>query len=358
LAITKNGTATANSIVNEDTSVSILEIDVPIAFSNDGIVEVISHYAKDGQAVSTFAFRKGVGKGEIIYAETLPYFSVLQELDSESKRLMFSQLGSLIRVLNLALPETSSATVNRFSIATDEITFIGHVKFDSDSFLLSNTDDIQVSYLEYEDVNLSDVTIEDFEIKGLTESIIEASQAQIPLFSGGTYTPIVLSNSFNWTLKISDDATVILSLLRDNQTHDVVVQGGFIKLTLPECIAWIKTPTLFVDGETFFERFHSLPVYGHPIESHWVPVKIEGNTSFRVDYVDRNAGFISDLSFNGTSEVFSPEPRIWNEWNSYHDIPWRKVLTSFYHVMLVVVIFVGYAVYYGFKRLRRRRLFS
>ena len=112
-----------------------------------------------------------------------------------------------------------------------------------------------------------------------------------------------------------------------------------------ELVMYMSDAQVSANGYTEFEKaFISWP-YG--IYDPELPMEVNGPIEFKVNVMDQDFSLISELRVDGEYKVLTQQQVKWNEW----DIPWLTVLTSPYHIILVVGIVTGLVI----QNLRKKR---
>lgn len=374
-----NKTITVDGIKGAGGSFSLPKITVPVfdqtAFYDN---EIIAYYTRYDEEASPLAFLRKVGKGEIIYMATSPYFSALRHASKDLKRSLFVNLGSLIKVLHLPYLEYAyyqqSDEIRPFNYAIGEIEFAGRVKFKSSFFAIPYLSSMRVDLnftqakmkingRNSDQATFSDALISNLQAHGRTESTIVTSRARILPYGWGIYPVVEFDSNFNWILELSNNARVTMELLKDKNIFDIEVESGLIELTihdvhlvqdryipghpLDSIVAIAKNPAFYSNGQTYFEVAYLTWIWGQTIfgESYAPgrPLTVRGNCSFIVNYVDDRIIRISNVTLDG---ALSSDIRLWDEWN----IPWLKVFGTEYHTLSILMLFCIFAIWCMFKR--------
>jgi len=368
LNLTMDSMTVADGIQGENCSISLTEIAVPVFFQKDDYSKTIANYTRGGNSVSIFALQRKIGDGEIVYINVLPYLLILQTAAKiDSKQILFTQLDSLIGILSLQTYDFTDMDrpVKKFIVARDEAIFSGFVEFKSNSSFIPDLGVIRANYLDLSSAKVciikgidtvvdmfSEVEIQNFQIYGSVQSSITTFQAKIMPFDRERYLSASFNGKFNWTITLSDDETITMEVLKDNSTYYVIIRGGVIKLTelevLPKSMVLMRNPKVYIQGATYFKWLMDFSGEFRFLRGHWL--NIEGNTSFRVADTDKKMMLITDFVFSGTKET--PSQLAWDEWN----IPWPKVMSSMYHLSIVIAsafvmgVYIGRLSFYWSKR--------
>ena len=346
----------SNGIESADFSFAIPEIPVPQFSSGMKDIETIAYYIFNRHAVSSFAFRKDIESGELLYVEVLPYFSALINATDSLDRSLFANLSILIKTLSLTQTDPSLkgslAISYPYVLTSGRINLTKNIQIKTSSLLFSDIKDLSLNSIDlsgsdYFKINRENspesiyynLTISDLEIRGPSYSIVNSSQASFgssrDSLIHGTYVPIQLISDFNWILNLPNHTYITMNLLNESKsTFEVEIRGGSVELSLTPSIpiyAYLKNPLVSVQGEIKFGHAYVYILPYHPIVTGNV-VEISGNTSFIIDRSDTSYVFISDFDSKGAINLVPTSVGVEIK------IPWKEVLSSPIHLFFLINI--------------------
>jgi hypothetical protein len=366
LSISEGDTSLVNGLLGKNNiSITFPSACFPTSFTSDSSVEVIADYTDNGQAVSPYAYRMKLGKGDIVYLETFPYFESMEKGSWNLERsAYFENLKSLLDVLSLSAPVAEPQPPIRFTVQ-DEVILSGSAKLTATG-VDQNIQDLKITGIDLSNVicivngtKLSDLpeplVLKHIQIIGQSESELSTGTLQLQASGHGGYALATFVGGFNWTLKLSDTAISNLTLSSGESTFNLVAEGGSFTLSAEASSIFticVKNPQVFNNGSSCFSYAYVDAPYSQEISCYGYPLTINGQVAFGITTSDSGTNAMGStwLSYKGAINVTLPSGQYWDEWK----IPWISVLTSPFHVLLIGGIVVAEGLIYTKERKRTK----
>jgi len=367
LQIYTNGVSEADGIKSETGRLDFPStIAIPVINSNDMNVKIIANYTVNNERVSPYAFAKKIGEGEVIYLVVSPYFSKLKNSTEERARDFFSDIGSLLNVLDLSLNRNIVKWTNYFSqfdFIKEPVNFTGNIVVDTDYIQLPKLNVNRIATLSSngmaETINLNNSIIEEIEYDYPVRFRINASEVRLSKIGLGKYLNIEIIRDFNLAIEIPENNTVKISMWNDGTLLNETFQDSFIQLSFnnnPVASVLVKNPTITTEGDAFFNRarihrnHYKMPLF---YDDGANPFEVIGKTTFKIEYSDNGIIFVDAFIFNG--KWFYPTTEQKQSSFTEMDIPWFNVLTSPLHILLVTLI-CAFSIAYTYLTLKRVKI--
>jgi hypothetical protein len=341
-------------------------IKVPMIYSDDNNVKIISYYIKNNTSISPYALTKKIGKGEIVYLVISPYVSALEYSTGNLRRNYYEKMSSILNMLDLRCFNRTLikwTDFPQFDFIKEPINFTGKIVVDTDYIQLSKLNVNRIATFSSngmtETMYLNNSIIEDLKYDGPVKFRINGSEIYSSGISLGTYSNIKIIGDFSLTIEISKNNTVKISMWGDgtllNETfQDCVIQLSFKNNHIASVL--VKTPTITTEGDTFFNRariyrnYYNMPLF---YDDGTEPFQVIGKTTFKIKYSDNGIIFIENFIFNG--KWFYPMTEQKQPSFTEIDIPWFSVLTSSFHILLVTTMSI-FLITYAYLTLKRRKI--
>lgn len=353
------GTTSANGISGSNLSMSLPKnVSVPVISLKESYTDVLANYTLDNKPIAPLAFASRYGAGQITYINLAPYFSLLEtEKNSTMGSSLFTQLGNLLSNMNLSLQKANNE-LNRYPVDSrwmdkyplwtyeNNANFTGTIEVNTDSLDLTILRYVKVDNLtillgngtrrEFHDATITKVTSD----KQMNFIQVCSSDAKIST-GNGVYLGMIFSG-LNLSMAIPNDANATMFLLEGsgNTENPLPRNSTVIIESKDDTYLILRHPEIIVKGETEFGR--ATLSSSVTTEQIWAQsIDISGATKFTVDFSDTNTLFARDLVLNGSIKVPQPYPK-WSEWA----IPWRQILTSPLHILLIAAILIAAIAYW------------
>jgi len=339
-----NDSFTAKEITTNTTRISIPPIKVTPIFPVDPTIEILANY-KAEENESPFALRKVIGKGEIIYLIAEPYiFSMQNAVDDNQRAQLFSNMDSLLRLIDLPLPLYENVSTKKYEATIQEANLQGYVRLDSNYVILPK--DIELLELSVNSTgtpsiqfdNTDEILLKDIKAYGGVKWVINAQYVNVTSGGLGLYSRVLIGGEFETTLNLHPNSSIYMKIHNirfGNTTSYTFTDVGRIKFKIKAeypIEVFIRTPKIYANGTINLKALYLEKI----LYDYWGnSVTITGSLSFSTGYSDTFT-LISDFKMEeGTRmEVLKPG-RIWDEWG---DVPWINILTSTEHALLIIIV--------------------
>ena len=331
----------AQEVTSSTGTVSLPTIKVDSTAINDAGTTVIVNYSgPDGQ--TPFAVSKKVGNGEIIYLLINSYTAAMQNSGNTEKCQLINTLGSLLNLTAINLPTSQAQTINKYPVSFHDSTLQGAVELNSsfvqlpDKLSLSSFSTNQLGGSSPQTIQTNDAMLKSIQVVGDVEWTIDARSYNLTSKGYGLYSPGMLSGGFQVTILLSPGANVTLNL-EDKTSGKLTIykisDTKSVTLTLyasdpSELIS--RTPHISVDGAANFNQFYLDKVFYSYAGQN---VILTGKTSFDIGFSDVFS-MVSNLKTTYKIQALTSSTT-WNEWS---DVPWKQVLLSPLHWLLIAVL--------------------
>jgi hypothetical protein len=291
------GSTTINEIVSEKGKLSF-PVSTASILSLDSSSEILASYKYNDDTIIPFAFVSEYGEGEIIYINAGPFFSISQSDEYETKKAMFSQLKSLLYLLNLSFLSTyqgparypmESRWIAQYPVwGVNNVNCTGRVRvvaesLDVSSFKEINITKIEIIYQNGTKKDFNNISIIDPKIFG-QDLIFHSQNVQITSSENG-YSAINFKG-FNLTIDLIKGSFLNLSI------HDQIMNFSNCTIIIEsfnDHVFLLKQPEIIVEGLVNFEKVSIPSLTGI---SHFAqPYILQGTTKFRVDFSDKSIFF-------------------------------------------------------------------
>jgi hypothetical protein len=366
LSIYTNGVAQADGLQGQVNYFALpYTIDIPLINSNDPNVTVVANYTLHNGSVSPYAVSKTIGKGQITYVASSPFFSIVANKTGTILSSFLKNTGNLINVLNLASQKNIINYSNYFpeiNYAKGDITLMGKIKLSSDYIQIPEINITGITFTSsngtlMKTVALSNSSVKKVEYIGPVKFELMASKVDLSGISLGSYSIVKMLGDFNLTIKVPTNGVVNFMIDIDGVSHNETYKGGTIELYFNngyKSFVTSKSPTFNTDGNSSFasgriyRSQYKMPLF---YADGLNPFRVEGETVFNIKYSDNGVFFFNNFTFNGALSIQSAaqiEPNL-----TENDIPWFSVMTSPFNLMLIVGVltfFVGGVIYRYFSK--------
>ena len=196
---------------------------------------------------------------------------------------------------------------------------------------------------------LKNVNVLDFQLEGAVKAMLSGPDVQLTGTGLGVYSKGTFSRGFNGTVWIPDNATAYFTLKDEHEIFNVTARGGYFNMSVStsneDLIVYMANVRVTATGLARFEKaFVSTPYKVLCLNS---PMEVDGQANFVVNTVDEGFVLISGLKVDGKYTVFIPsESNEQSEWK----IPWASVVTSPYHILLLICISIILVAYHRRSR--------
>jgi hypothetical protein len=326
------GTGKADSIVNNEKSISTGEINLPKLKVENENATVIGNYAINGQYVSPFSINLPIGKGQVTYLMIKPYYDSLANNSETLKTLLFSNTNflSFLNISNAYYsPQTNYQTLSptRIGISTANGNFSGNIVINSSSFEIGK---IRFDRIDLKSVNpifevrknyvlasnsLQNATLLGFTISGQSALRIESTKAYVEkqrIFPENlsSFIPISFPNGYDMELTIPANTSAIINLEVNNSLMDVAIDSGTVSAkTLDSSSSLFKDPLIIINGNASFDKAWFRRPYAvyQKFVDHGSLIELSGTTSFEIPLSEKDKLYLSDFKFEGTYTVFQED---------------------------------------------------
>lgn len=353
LSIYRENTVEADAIESQTGHLNFPSmITVPVIHSSDVNVKNIVNYTMNNEPVSPYALTKKVGNGEVTCLAVSPYFSAIENSTSDINRDFFRYMGSLLNVVDLKLNRNiveRAYYFPQFDFIKDPINFTGKVSIDTDFIQLPYLNANSITILSNNEgtktIDLNNSIIEKVEYVYPIKFRIDASEVYLSNSGLGTYLNIEVVGDFNLTMEIPKNGLAQMSIWSSSSLLNETFQGSTVQLVIKNnyrTLVLVKNPTIKIEGNVFFNRariyrnYYKMTLF---YDDGSLPFRVIGNTTFNIRYSDNGMSFVDNFAFNGEWShplLTENEQTTFTEWS----IPWSNVLTSPFHLLLVVIVVI------------------
>jgi hypothetical protein len=295
------GSMAANEIVSHKGKISFPDLTSPI-LSLDPSSKILANYSYNNNSVTPFAFISKYGKGEIVYLNAEPFFSLLQSDERETKKATFGQLRSLLPALNLSFlseyigPERypmGNRWITQYPIwGLNNVNCTGRVEvvtnsLDTSCFRELSGNEVTVIYQKGTKEDFNNASIVNLK---LFEQNLTFDSQDIQIFSSEDRYFAINFNGFNLTLELINNSVLNLDV------NDQKIDFRNCTITLEnsnEHVFLLKQPEIEVDGLVVFGKVSIPSLTG--ISQGTQPYTLQGTTKFRLDFSDESIFFGSDI---------------------------------------------------------------
>jgi hypothetical protein len=292
-----------------------------------------------------------------------PYFSTIENSTGDINRDFFRDTGSLLNVVDLKLKKNIVERTDYFpqiNYAKLPIYFTGKVSIDTDFLQLPNLNANKITIVsnneETKTINLNNSLIEKVEYVYPIKFRIDASEVHLSESALGTYLNIEVVGDFNLTMEIPKNGLVNVSLSNDTALATETFKESTVQLDIDNnntIFALVKNPTIIEQGYAFFnsakiyKNYYKMPLF---LYDGSFPFEVIGKIALKIEYSDNGVIFLSDYVSNITAFHITTE----QEKSSFTEmaIPWFNVLTSSFHILLVVMICTFTTFYLILKKIK------
>jgi len=300
----------ADKIIGNTNKLSIPEVKVNTLIFSDSTVEVLANYSKTEEVNSPYVLRKTVGHGVVTYVYAEPYISLLRNLeDNNSQRVwMFNNLRSLLRIIDLQLPQYKEDNVKKCSVTIREVSILGSIELLSSWVIFPKyVDLLQKNIRAYSDV----------------EWVIHANDLEIKPSDSGLYSRILVKGDFELILNVNNTSTAL-----SERTEQPI-----------EFLA--RTPEFHINGKVILKTVYIDEAIAY---DYWgSEVIVDGPCVFTIEYADTFM-LVSGFQANNKLQIAG-----WNVWDEWGAVPWTKVIMSLEHLCFVSALAICF-IFRLFKR--------
>lgn len=368
------GTAAANGIANQESAISLENINVTKVEFTDLRSIVVANYTLNEQPVSPFAVTKAFGEGQVTYVMTKSFYdSMIDTMNETVKVSLFSKINLtsfFVSTLPLYPQPTDYQRLwpSTMGSSAAKVAFSGNIQLNADSFIFEETDIDTLDFksaesvlIEYNDSNdtntleqinyeLTNSTLLELNVEGSPTLNITTEEAQIEenqFFPEGLsdLSSVRFGNGFRVQITLDNNSSIRMSVSRNNTVFSIVAKGGTITLNTSHKNSSIllRSPKINVTGNSFFERasFHKKT---RDI-GYFSPIEINGAASFEVSLSDNNKIYFSNTNLEGELNSFDADPTgLLNIFFSYESwgINWSEAFFSPWNILLIALLLVIY----------------
>lgn len=360
LSIYYESTTQADGIQSKTSSFGFPVTTIPVYYSSSEDTETIAYYTLESTPVSSYAFTKDIGSGKIIYLELFPYLQEIENSSSEVRRNLFGNVRSLLSILDIGLSKNVSNWTNyfpQFEYIKNPVCLEGRVSIDTAYVGLLELPASKITIVSNnEETVLSSSIIKNIDYSNSVRFRIGASEVYLHTLGLGSY-PTIEARIFTLKIEIPKNGSFSMSILNGNTLLNKTFQEGIVQLNIESSstvFISVKNPTIAVEGEAFFDKariyrsYYSTPLW---YDDGTNPFKVIGNITFTITYSDNGLSFVDNLRFEG--DLSFPDSETAESVFNELDIPWLSVITSPFHVLLVVIVLVVFVSYFYLKNRRR-----
>jgi len=353
LSIYRENTVEADGIKSQTGNLDFPSmITVPVIHSSDMNVKIVANYTMNNEPVFPYALTKKVGNGEVTCLAVSPYFSAIENSTGDISRDFFRDMGSLLNVVDLKLNRNiveRAYYFPQFDYIKDPVNFTGKASIDTDYIQLANVTANSITIVSNNEgtktINLNDSVIEKVEYVYPIEFRIDASEVYLSPSGLGTYLNVEVVGDFNLTLEIPKNGLAKMSIWSSSSLLNETFQDNIVQLVIKNnyrTLVLVKNPTIKIEGNVFFNRariyrnYYKMTLF---YDDGTLPFRVIGNTTFNIRYSDNGISFVDNFAFNGEWShplLTENEQTTFTEWS----IPWSNVLTSPFHLLLVVIVVI------------------
>jgi len=375
LGIGSNGTANATCISSRLGMFTFpKEVSVPIFSTTSNSTQIVACYGNGNSNVSAYAFEENKGNGTIFYLEVNPYFKAMEsEVDTDIKSRMFLSLVNLIKMLNLPLLKDQTpareAPPPVYSQIRGQITSYGTTTANPQFVFSSGSSaDFVALANESSELSFNNVVLQDFVINGPAEVTMNGKLAYTP--SDGFYGLFQMEGTSTFTL--FPDTKAEMQITFNNRTQYLSTRGGNISIVSKNMQLLSKNNLFHFYGQITLDEAYLGWTYQNPY--FWIygqQLNVNGSVNMTSAYSGAGIVIVKELTIEGESKInytsscnkapFQYSLPIFlgiSPWET--NIPWTLVLTSWYHLsLMVIVVVVSVSFFYLFRKHEKsKRVFS